>query len=470
MTVLTAADIARRAGGRVEGDAGATVDVWSFDSRALSAGACFVALKGHRDGHDFVRAAFDAGAQVAIVSRPLDPGVTVPAGRALVHVDDTLVALQTVARGLRAERDGLRVVAVAGSTGKTSTKDLLAAALAPRGCHANAESYNNEFGLPITLCNAPDAAHVVVTEMGERFPGDLAALCAIAAPNIGVVTNVGLAHAEHLGGHAGTVAVLTELLSALPAEGFAVLPADDPFLAELAGATRAHLLTVGQATGADVVVEDLRVDDLLRPSFTVDGRRFTLGMHGAHHALNAAMAVAVAARAFAVPLADIAAELEGATGGKWRMELLESDDGIVVINDAYNANPTSMQAALVALARLAVAGRGRRIAVLGDMRELGSHNDDAHREVGEHAADLGLDVVVGVGSGGRLIADAAAARGTEVAYAADAGGAIEIVAALVRGGDAVLVKASRALGLEHVARELLAPGRHGHANCGSERA
>ena len=468
MTVLAAAEIARRAGGRVEGDPGALADQWSFDSRSLSAGACFVALQGHRDGHDFVRGAFAAGARVALVSRSPQPGVAVPDGAALVHVDDTLLALQAVARSLRADRPSLQVVAVAGSTGKTSTKDLLAAALSSRGCHANAESYNNEFGLPITLCNAPDAAQVIVTEMGERFPGDLAALCTIAAPNVGVVTNVGLAHAEHLGGHAGTVAVLAELLDALPTDGVAVLPADDPFLPELAGATRARVITVGHSAAADLVIEDTRVDDRLRPSFVVDGQPFTLSLHGAHHAMNAAMAIAVAARVFDVALADIATELDGATRSRWRMELLETDDGIVVINDAYNANPTSMRAALVALSHLPLTATGRRVAVLGDMRELGAHHDEAHREIGAHAAALGIDCVIGVGAGGRALADAAKSGGASAARVDDAAGALEVVTALVGPGDAVLVKGSRALGLEQVAAELLARGR---VHCGEgERA
>ncbi len=172
MTMLTAREIAGRCGGRVVGDENATIDAWAFDSRALDDGACFVALRGARDGHDFVAAALDAGARVALVEADF-PGVAdLQPGRALVHVGDTLGALQEVARSLRLDRPELHVVAVAGSTGKTSTKDLLAAALVARGCHANAESYNNEFGLPITLCNAPASAGVVVTEMGERFAGD----------------------------------------------------------------------------------------------------------------------------------------------------------------------------------------------------------------------------------------------------------------------------------------------------------
>ncbi len=449
---LRADDIARRCGGSVEGASDARATSWSFDSRDVRPGACFVALLGRRDGHDFVHSAFASGARVGIVraDRPLAP----PGPHAAyVRVDDPLTALQQVARSLREERADLRVVAVAGSTGKTSTKDLLAAALASCGCHANAESYNNEFGLPITLCNTPASARVVVTEMGERKPGDLRLLCDIAAPDVGVVTNVGLAHAAFLGGPAGVVAVLSELLEALPASGLAVLNADDERTAELAHRTAARVLTVGASAVADYRIDDVRLDDRLRPSFTVRGTTLSVPLHGAHHVANAAMAAAVAHEAFGVPLDDVAVELLAASRGRWRMELLETDDGVTVLNDAYNANPTSMDAALVALAHLPVGGR--RIAVLGDMRELGEHEERAHIEVGERAAALGLDLVVGVGAGGATIARVVRERARVSEVVADASEALDLVSERAGPGDAVLVKGSRALGLEAVAEGLL---------------
>ena len=464
MSRFTAREIARRAGGRVVGDEDATIDAWAFDSRVLADGACFVALRGARDGHDFVAAAFGAGARVALVDHGFDASALKPnAGRALVFVDDTLGALQQVARSLRADRPDLHVVAVGGSTGKTSTKDLLAAALAPRGCYANAESYNNEFGLPITLCNTPAVARVVVTEMGERFAGDLRDLCAIARPDTGVITNVGLAHAEHLGGRDGVVSVLSELLEALPASGTAVLNADDAATPGLAAATDASVVTVGAGAGADYRIGVVTTDDRLRPSFELGGQRFDIPLHGRHHAQNAAMAIAVAHRVFALPLDEIALELAQATPGRWRMELLETDAGVTVINDAYNANPTSMEAALVALAHFELAPGARRFAVLGDMRELGAHHDDAHRELGERAAALGFDVLVGVGAGGEVIARAARTGVADVHAVADAAEAVRLVAPMVRGGDAVLVKGSRALGLERVAEGLVTTAR---AGCG----
>jgi UDP-N-acetylmuramoyl-tripeptide--D-alanyl-D-alanine ligase len=460
LPALTAAEIARRANGEVTaGDSAALATSWAFDTRVLEEGACFVALQGERDGHDFVHEAFKAGASVALVSHDL-PGLdrdSTGSGTALVRVGDTLEGLQATARSVRVERAGLHVVGVAGSTGKTSTKDLLAAALASRGVHANLESYNNEFGVPVTLLNTPDSAQVAVVEMGERFPGDVALLCEIARPDVGVVTNVGLAHAEHLGGAEGAAAAMAELVDALPVGGLAVLSADDPFTPDLAARTAADVVTVGHDARADYRVDDVELDDQLRPSFRIAGRHMTVPLHGGHQVVNAAMAVAVAHRVFGVDLDEIASLLAGARRGRWRMELTESVDGVVVLNDTYNANPASMEAAMLALAHLPV--RGRRIAVLGDMRELGDHAAGAHAHAGRRAAELGLDVVVGVGRGGAIIA-AAAAGGLAVRTVDTAAEAIAVVAPIVEPGDAVLVKASRALGLETVAHALLKRGDH----------
>lgn len=448
---LTAADVGARAGGEVIGDPDVAVTSWTFDSRAAREGACFVALRGHRDGHDFVADAFRSGARVALVDRPL-PHVDL-GGRALVRTDDSLKGLQAVARSVREDRTDLRIVAITGSTGKTSTKDLLAAALASRAVHANPESYNNEFGLPITLLDTPPGASIVVTEMGERFPGDVAALCEIARPQYGVVTNVGLAHAEHLGGPEGVARVLAELLEALPADGVAVLNADDPWTPWLAERTGATVRTVGHAGSADHRVTDVEIEPTLQPSFSLDGRRVCVPLHGAHHVANAACAVVVAHHVLGVPWEDVVRDVREARPARWRMELGESTSGVVVLNDSYNANPASVAAALRALAHLEV--RGRRIAVLGDMRELGAHSETAHEEVGRLAAELGTDVVVGVGEGGARIARAARAGAAEVHVVADAESAAALVAGVAAEGDAVLVKASRALGLQVVAERLL---------------
>jgi UDP-N-acetylmuramoyl-tripeptide--D-alanyl-D-alanine ligase len=295
--------------------------------------------------------------------------------------------------------------------------------------------------------------------MGERFPGDLALLCGIARPDVGVVTNVGYAHAEHLGGPDGAAEVIGELMAALPETGTAVLDADDPYAERLAGATAARVLTVSETASADYRIESLALDAQLRPTFRVRGTRFSLPLHGGHHAKNAALAIAVAHGAFGIDLDEVRAALDATQRGRWRMELLEADDGVIVLNDAYNANPTSMEAALSALAHLQLAPPARRVAVLGDMRELGAHHDEAHRAVGQQAAALGIDLVVGVGDGGALIAETTAAQGIATEAVPDAAAALAAVDAVVRPGDAVLVKGSRAVGLEAVAGGLLAARR-----------
>jgi UDP-N-acetylmuramoyl-tripeptide--D-alanyl-D-alanine ligase len=456
----TAAEIALDAGGIVfAGNPDARVTSWAFDSRALDPDACFVALHGDRDGREFVAAAFHGGATVALVSAPA-PAVEPPPGAAIVEVADALRGLQAVATADRNARSDLRVVAVAGSTGKTSTKDLLAAVLAPSGCYASPASHNNEFGLPITLLNAPAIVKVVVAEMGERFPGDVKALCEIARPGIGVVTNVGLAHAEHLGGAAGAAEVIGELIEALPADGLAVLNADDDWTRtlEARGPATAATVTVGLAAGADYRIEAIELDAELRPRFMLNGQRVEVPLHGEHQAVNAGLALAVAHRGFGISLETAASFLTAVRPARWRLERHVGENGVIVLNDAYNANPTSMSAALRALAQTET--RGRRIAVLGDMRELGAYSDEAHAAVGREAAALGIDVVIGVGAGGAQIV--AAANVPQSYTAADAASALEIANDTAAAGDAVLVKASRAVGLETVATGLLA-----HSGSGS---
>jgi UDP-N-acetylmuramoyl-tripeptide--D-alanyl-D-alanine ligase len=426
---LTADEIARRAGGEVvAGDPNAAVTAWGFDSRAVLPGSCFLALKDHRDGHDFVADAFRAGASVALIAHEVSvAGAGEPA--TLVKVQDVVAGLQAIARSVRATRHDLRVVAITGSTGKTSTKDLLSAALPDGVAYANPESFNNEFGLPVTLLNTPASVRGVVAEMGERHPGDIALLCDIARPQYGIVTNVGLAHAEHLGGREGVAAVLGELLESLPETGYVLLPADDPWTPRLRGRTRARVETVGEAEDADHRISAVDIGRGLLPEFVLGGCRFRIGLRGVQQVMNAAMAAVMARAAFDVPFAEAAERMEAARGSRWRMELVESPSGVVVLNDAYNANPSSMAAALRALAQLGVSGR--RIAVLGDMRELGAHSDRAHEAVGHLAGEVGADIVIGVGDGGAIVSQ------------------------LVAPGDAVLVKASRALGLQLVAARLL---------------
>jgi UDP-N-acetylmuramoyl-tripeptide--D-alanyl-D-alanine ligase len=449
---LTATDIARRTGGALaRGDAGATVDSFTFDTRELVPGACFVALQGHRDGNDFVAEALTRGATAALVSR-VDVSVPLHAGQAIIKVDDPLDALGTLAQSVRADRADLTVVGITGSSGKTSTKDLLHAALLTTGAvHANRDSFNNEVGLPITLLGVDAATRYVVTEMGARFAGNIAALCAIAQPSIGIVTNIGLAHAEHLGGADGIARVKSELIDALPPTGLAVLNADDAWSAWMAERSPCPVVTVGESPAADVRITDVRLHDDLRPRCRIGDFDIDIPLRGVHQVHNAAQAVTVA-RHLGVSAEDIAMGLAAAQGSRWRMELERSPIGVAVLNDAYNANPASMEAALRALAHLPVTGR--RIAVLGEMRELGATSDDAHRAIGRLVAALGIDTLVGVGEGGATIAAAAAPVTTVLVD--DAPAALREVAAHVRTGDAVLVKASRAVELQTVAEGLLA--------------
>ena len=507
---LTAAEVAAAAGGElVAGDPGTVFAMFTNDSRALeslepvepgtSSEACFVALRDRRDGHDFVDAAFAAGAVGAVVSRVPD-ALMHAHGRAIVRVDDPARALMAIATEARSRLDDLQVVAITGSTGKTSTKDLAAAAIgAGRVVHANPESFNNEIGLPLTVLGADALTQVLVTEMGARFKGNIAELCAIARPSIGVVTNIGLAHAEHLGGPEGVLAVKGELLEALPRTGLAVVDGDDQVTPRLVARSRAPVLRCGSGPGVDVRLTRCELDDQLRASIVVRTPwgpvATTLGVRGQHQATNALFAIAVAGWLGVAPDV-ITAGLAAATGSRWRLELerradaravaeaivrettalgvrmsrherLELErraDGLAVLNDVYNANPTSMAAALRALAALTTTGR--RIAVLGEMRELGEHSSDAHASVGELAGRLGIDVVVGVGAGGAEITASATSVPTRL-DTADAAEALVAVRSLVGSGDVVLLKASRAVGLELVAHGLLAPDQLGAGTCGS---
>jgi UDP-N-acetylmuramoyl-tripeptide--D-alanyl-D-alanine ligase len=463
---LTAAEVAAAAGGEiVSGDPNTTFDSFTNDSRELEPGACFVALRDQRDGHDFVSAAFAAGARGAIVSRIPD-GLREPAPTApvIVQVADPARALMAIATDARSRLDQLRVVAITGSTGKTSTKDLTAAALAAGlVVHANPESFNNEIGLPLTVLGTDQRTEVLVTEMGARFAGNITELCAIARPEIGVVTNIGLAHAEHLGGPEGVLAVKGELLEALPRGGVAIVDGDDAVTPRLVARSVAPVLRCGSGPGVDVRLTRCTLDEELRASIVAKTPWGTvatqLRVRGAHQATNALFAIAAAGWLGVAPDV-VAAGLATATGSRWRLELERTADGLTVLNDVYNANPTSMAAALRALASLPATGR--RIAVLGEMRELGAHAADAHTEIGALASQLQVDLVVGVGEQGAMITAAASAGRVDVVDVPDATAALAALRTIVKAGDTVLLKASRAVGLEVVAAGLL-----GRESCGS---
>lgn len=478
MEPLTIGALAEATGGRVAGpgaDPSRLVgpDV-AIDSRAVTPGSVFVALPGERaDGHDFVAGAAAAGAGTALVTREVDAPV------AQVVVDDALAALQALARTVvdRASDTGLVVVAITGSSGKTSTKDLIAQVLEGAGATvAPPGSFNNEIGAPLTACRVDAGTRFLVSEMGARGEGHIAALCRITPPTIGAVLNVGHAHLGEFGSVEGIALAKGELVEALPPRGWAVLNADDPRVIAMALRTGARLAAFSSRhdpveTGAELRVwaADVRADDLQRHSFTLhvagEGRQpeaaeVVLRVLGEHQVPNALAAAAVAVAA-GLGVAVVADALSAAgPRSRWRMELLERPDGLAVLNDSYNANPDSMSAALVALSRLRRPG-GRLVAALGDMLELGPDAALAHREIGGLAARLGVDELVATGSFGRELVSGFAAEGGEGRYVEATDELVDHLRRSVAAADVVLVKASRGLALERVAEALVDDGKGG---------
>ncbi len=453
---LTARDVVTATGGEiVSGVPDARIASVTIDSRQLLPGACFFAIRGKRDGNDFVAVAFDRGATVAVTAGPI---ATPKSGATIVRVADAMSALTALARFARARLSDATVVGITGSAGKTATKDLTAAALAPsRRVHASPSSFNNEAGLPLTLLGAPDDVEVIVAEMGARFAGNITDLAAIAEPRVGVITHIGLAHAEHLGGREGIARVKGELLEALPADGLAVLNDECEATPELARRTAARVLRVGRTATSEVRASQVTLDDELRARFVLESAWGTapvvLSLRGEHHVVNALQAAAVALE-LGVELDAAVAGLANARTASQRMDLIHSAGGVLVMNDAYNSSPTSAAAALRSLARLDVPGR--RVAVLGEMLELGDQSDEEHEAIGALTAAAGIDVLIAVGRQSERMA--AGARGSDVSIVmvADPNDASDVVAGAVRRGDAVLVKASRAIGLERVAEALAA--------------
>ncbi|HEY4331737.1 MAG TPA: UDP-N-acetylmuramoyl-tripeptide--D-alanyl-D-alanine ligase, partial [Ilumatobacteraceae bacterium] len=380
-----ASDVATATGGSVIG-ADVELDGVSFDSRSVARGELFVALVAERDGHDFIPSARAAGAASILAGRDIDGG---PA----IIVEDTAQALMDLGRWARDRVTG-HVVGITGSVGKTSTKDLTRAALAAGlRTAANERSFNNEQGLPVTILNAPDDTEALVLEMGMRGLGEIARLCEVGRPTIGVVTKVAAAHTARVGGIDGVTAAKSELVRALPAAGVAVLNADDDRVMSMAAVASCDVLTFGTGPTADVRVTDLSLDSLARPRFTLlspwGAARVELAVSGAHMATNAAAALAVAGTC-GVDLGAAASALREASLSPWRMELARTASGATLINDAYNANPASMRAAIETLLALDVAGR--RIAVLGVMAELGDPVED-HAAIGRLLAEHDITLI-----------------------------------------------------------------------------
>lgn len=434
-------------GATVRSDASEDLSVVTIDSRAVVPGALFVALPGeHVDGHDYIEAAAAAGAVGALTARPV---ATLPH----VVVPDVPAALAELARvvlaRLRASGDVV-VVGITGSVGKTTTKDLLAALLRPLGeVVAPVASFNNEIGMPLTVLRASRDTRALVLEMGADAPGNLDFLTSIAPPDVAVELVVGHAHLGGFGSIDGVARAKAELVQGLAPGGIAVLNADDDRVRAMA-ALAPRVLTFGRTRGTDVRAEDVVVGHdghaRLRIVAGADGVPLRLGLAGEHHVTNALAAAAVALH-LGRPLAEIASILAD-TGpvSPHRMQVTDTASGYRVIDDAYNANPTSMAAGLRALAAMSEGGR-RRIAVLGEMRELGPDSEVEHMRIGELVARLPIaeTVVVGEGAGGILRGlRAAGGRGLAVA---DVDAAHAVLTSMLRSGDVVLVKASNSTGL-----------------------
>jgi UDP-N-acetylmuramoyl-tripeptide--D-alanyl-D-alanine ligase len=463
MIALTLAEVAELTGGVLTGPADARVTgKVTLDSRTVAPGDLFVAVAGERvDGHDFLGAAAAAGA-VAALSTRADTGAD--SAHPTVVVEDTVAALGRLAAGVHARltESGLRTLAITGSSGKTSTKDLLGQVLATAGPTVSPPgSYNNDIGLPLTVLSADEATRFLVLEMGSRGAGHIARLCGIARPQVGVVLNVGSAHLGEFGSPDGVAAAKGELVEALPADGTAVLNADDRRVMDMAVRTRARVVTTGRGLDPDVRAAGVTLDEAARPRFVLaaggEEHPVALRVVGEHQVDNA-LSAAAAALAVGMAPADVAAALWTAEPrSRWRMEVSRREDGVTVVNDAYNANPESMRAALAALAGLP---GGRRIAVLGAMGELGPDAAAEHERLGRDVAASGIDLLVAVGPDAVGIADGAASAGRrageESVHVPDRAAARELLSEVLRPGDVVLVKASRSYGLELLATDLLA--------------
>lgn len=462
MIPMTLAEIAEVVGGRVEG--AATVSGAAFlDSRFPVPGGLFVAIAGARsDGHDHAPGAVAGGAAAVLASRST--------GAPSVIVDDVVRALSDLAAHVVAQVPSALVVAITGSQGKTGVKDYTASVLAAHGeTVATAGNNNNELGVPLTVLRVEPGTRHLVVEMGARGIGHIAHLCAIAPPDVAVVTNVGTSHLGEFGSQDAIALAKGEIVEALAPDGIAVLNGADERVAAMASRTSARTRTFdargdGEAGGADVEAREVSVDDFGRYSFDLvaDGHaaRVSLAQIGRHQVDNALAAASVALAA-GMDLRAIARALGDARpASRMRMEVHDRADGLVVVNDAYNANPESMSAAVDALADMGRSGR-RTIAVLGEMYELGPSSSSGHRRVGERAAQRGIDVILGVGP---LAGDIVAGAESSVEFtglALAVAGRDEARTWLrdnVSAADVVLVKASRGAALEMLVDSMIEEG------------
>jgi len=455
MKPFTLKEIAVVTGGEIiQGDSGVVLSSVSTDSRTIKKGDLFFALSGERyDAHSFIRQATAAGAGGLVVSRRADwpPGVPV------LLAGDTLAALQALAAANR-RRCGAKVIGITGSTGKTTTKDLVAGVLSTRlRTFKTRGNFNNEIGLPLTLLDMDGQCEVAVVEMAMRGPGEIDGLSRIARPDGAVITNIGETHLELLGSVSNIAAAKGEILEHIPPDGFALLHAESPFIRREAGRCRGRVVFFGLSESAGIRAENIRPEGGgSRFDAVVNGERYEyyIPVPGRHNVVNALAAIGVGLE-MGLAAGEIAAGLATATLTGMRLEISEAG-GLTVINDAYNASPASVGAALQVLT--GTAGGRRRVAVLGNMLELGPRSTGGHREVGETAAKLGVDYLVAVGdlaagiAGGALSAGLPAER---IFHCEDNEGAAKVLGGLLLEGDVVLVKGSRGMKMEQIVQRLL---------------
>ncbi|HEX9624134.1 MAG TPA: UDP-N-acetylmuramoyl-tripeptide--D-alanyl-D-alanine ligase [Streptosporangiaceae bacterium] len=426
-----------------------------IDSREAAPGGLFAALPGERvDGHDFAARAVGSGAAMVLGTRP----VGVPA----IIVPDVPNALAKLARALVDRLPGLTIVGITGSAGKTTTKDLTARLVTRLGpTVAPQNSFNNEIGHPLTVLRADEQTRYLIAELSARGPGHIAALCQIAPPTYGAVLCIGNAHAGEFGTMEQIAQAKSELPAALPADGVALLNADDRLVAAMADRTAARVVTFGRSAEANVQASEVELDRLSRPRFTLrmpDGSaRVELRLSGEHNVTNALAAAGLAGQ-LGLSVEAIGAGLSSAVAqSKWRMAITERADGVIVVNDAYNSSPEAVAAALAAVKVMAV-GR-RAYAVLGRMAELGERSRDFHQRAGVIAARTGLAGIIAVGDEAAPILTGAKSEPGftgELVAVPDDQSAIAAITERLKPGDVVLVKASRAAGLQTVALALTA--------------
>jgi UDP-N-acetylmuramoyl-tripeptide--D-alanyl-D-alanine ligase len=455
MNPLSISQIAKLAEAKLEaGEADVSVERISTDSRTIKKGELFVALRGENfDSQKFIEDVARQGAAGAIVDENWKETTNAAARRpypfAIIRAKDTLVGYQNLAANYRKSLP-LKVLAITGSNGKTSTKDFAASVLGRKFRVTKTQgNFNNHVGLPRTILEATSRDEIAVWEIGMNHPGEVAPLAKIAAPDAAIITNVGLAHIEFMGSREAIAQEKGALAEAVGSEGTVILNADDPFSEGIAKRSRARVVFAGINSGV------LRATDVEQ---TADGSAFTIleGAHrcraqlsvpGLHMVQNALLAVA-AGRAFGIPLEECAIGLATAPLTKARLQIKEVN-GVQFLDDSYNANPDSMKAALQTLIELPV--DGKRIAVLGEMRELGAESQRGHEEVGQEAAALGVDQLIGIGPMGEVIAKAAERAGLEKSAAVGSTSeAAELLAEIAAPGDLVLIKGSRVARTEEV--------------------